>query len=67
MIYKNKTIEDFKLSKNQVDKIDLYINEIIKYNQHTNIVGKSTIIDPWKSHILDGIQLCKFINMLREI
>jgi 16S rRNA (guanine527-N7)-methyltransferase len=30
-------------------------------NNSINIVGKSTLIDPWKSHILDSLQISSFI------
>ncbi len=49
------------LNKSQLFKMKSYINEIIEYNKHTNIVGKSTLINPWSSHILDSLQLDKII------
>ena len=36
--------------------------EVNLYNKHTNIVGKSTLREPWRSHVLDSIQLSKFLN-----
>lgn len=59
---KKQTIEQFQLSNEQIIKIDQYINEIYLFNTHTNIVGKSTLTNPWRSHILDCIQLSKFIR-----
>ena len=32
-----------------------------EYNLHTNLVGRSTLNNPWKSHILDSLQLLNFI------
>tara|TARA_B100002003_G_C14026159_1_gene494762 strand:+ start:61 stop:654 length:594 start_codon:yes stop_codon:yes gene_type:complete len=55
-------VESLDLSYEQVDKIDQYIQEIITYNTHTNIVGKSTLINPWKSHVLDSVQMGNFIS-----
>ncbi len=55
-------MESLDLSYEQVDKIDQYIQEIITYNTHTNIVGKSTLINPWKSHVLDSVQMGNFIS-----
>lgn len=52
----------FNLSKKQKDLFDQYIVELSKYNNHTNLVGKSTLVDPWKSHILDCLQILPFIN-----
>ncbi|SVB44522.1 uncharacterized protein METZ01_LOCUS197376, partial [marine metagenome] len=38
------------------------IDSIIQYNIHTNLVGKSTLADPWSKHILDCLQLVPFIK-----
>ena len=62
MLSKKKIIEKFKLTSGQINKIDRYIYEINEYNRHTNIVGKSTLINPWNSHISDSIQISNFIN-----
>ena len=61
MFSKKIAIERFRLSTNQCIKIEKYIQLINHYNNHTNIVGKSTLADPWKSHVLDSLQICKFI------
>ena len=60
--FKKKIIEEFNLTSRQVESLETYIKEIIKYNNHTNIVGKSTLLDPWKSHIFDSLQISKFIQ-----
>ncbi len=52
----------FNLSKNQVEKIEFFISQIINYNKHTNLVGKSTIENIWERHVLDCLQLSKHIN-----
>ena len=62
MLSKQKIIEKFGLTELQSKKIDQYIYEINAYNNDTNIVGKSTLIDPWKSHVLDSIQIGNFIQ-----
>jgi len=59
---KQKIIEKFNLSIHQSSKIDQYLDEIYNYNNHTNIVGKSTLIDPWIRHVLDSIQITNFIK-----
>ena len=62
MYTKQKIIEKFKLSIHQSSKIDQYLDEIHIFNNHTNIVGKSTLINPWNRHVLDSIQITNFIN-----
>ena len=41
--------------------IKKFIEEIKKYNKHTNIVGKSTLFNPWQRHVLDSIQISNLI------
>ena len=52
----------FGLTNKQVLNIDAYIDEIKQYNKHTNIVGKSTLANPWTRHVLDSLQVSNFIN-----
>ena len=52
----------FNLSKKQIEKIEFFITAIINYNKHTNLVGKSTIENIWDRHVLDCLQLTKYIN-----
>ena len=59
---KKEIISYFNLSRNQVEKIEYFIFKIIKHNKHTNLVGKSTIMNIWDRHILDCLQLSKHIN-----
>jgi len=55
-------VSEFVLNKTQVDKIDFYLSSIIKHNKHTNLVGKSTIENIWDRHVLDCLQLTKYIT-----
>ena len=59
---KEEIISYFNLSKNQIEKIEFFLLKIIGYNKHTNLVGKSTIINIWDRHVLDCLQLSKFID-----
>ena len=62
MYTKQKIVEKFNLSIHQSSKIDQYLDEIHIFNNHTNIVGKSTLVDPWNRHVLDSIQITNFIT-----
>ena len=55
-------VSEFVLNKIQVDKLDFYLSSIIKYNKHTNLIGKSTIENIWDRHVLDCLQLTKHIT-----
>ena len=59
---KADVISEFALNKTQVDKLDFYLSCITKHNQHTNLVGKSTIENIWDRHVLDCLQLTKYIT-----
>ena len=54
--------ETFNISDAQKIKFQNFLNELKAHNLHTNIVGKSTLINPWKSHILDCVQISLFID-----
>ena len=55
-------VSEFVLNKTQVDKIDFYLSSIIEHNKHTNLIGKSTIENIWERHVLDCLQLTKYIT-----
>ena len=52
----------FSVSQTQEIKFKKLIEELVVYNKHTNLVGKSTLTNPWRSHILDCIQISSFIE-----
>ena len=59
---KTEIISYFNLKKIQIEKIEFFINSIINFNQHTNLIGNSTIDNIWNRHILDCLQLTKHIT-----
>ena len=59
---KGEIISHFGLNKTQIEKTDFFISKLIKHNQHTTLVGSSTIENFWDRHILDCLQLSKYIN-----
>ena len=59
---KKQIKELYNLNNSQLIKIDKFINEIIIFNNHTNIVGKSTLLNPWRSHVLDSLQITNHIK-----
>ena len=63
---KEEIIRNFLLKKNQEILIEKYLKLLAEYSVHTNIVGKSTLINPWLSHVLDSIQIISFIKNKNE-
>ena len=59
---KKEILKKFSITFNQEQLLDLYINTLKKYNTHTNLVGKSTLQNPWQRHILDCIQILPLIE-----
>ena len=59
---KIEIVSKFNLNKKQVEKIDFFINSIISYSKHTNLIGRSTIGNIWDRHVLDCLQLTNYIN-----
>jgi|TARA_B100001093_G_scaffold449808_1_gene456201 16S rRNA (guanine527-N7)-methyltransferase len=55
-------INNLKFSKEAIEKLSMFHNELIKYNKKYNFISKSTEIDIWKRHILDSAQIVKFIS-----
>ncbi len=60
--YKEHTKKIFSLSEFQEKKIDEFLLELTNHNKLTNLVGKSTLNNPWRSHILDSIQISEIIK-----
>ena len=58
----NSIREIFSISFSQGVMLQKFVKEIINYNKHTNLVGKSTLNNPWRSHILDCIQITSFVG-----
>ena len=59
---KEEIIKRFLVKKNQEILIEKYLELLIEYNSHTNLVGKSTLFQPWNSHVLDSLQIISFIK-----
>ena len=60
-LYKKYVINEYKLTKKQIDLIDKYIEKLIRNNQQYNLVGRSTITNVWDRHINDSLQLSEYI------
>ena len=58
-----KTIGNFhQISASQILALESYVLDLLNENQLYNFIGKSTINDIWHRHILDSIQLVKYLN-----
>ena len=58
----SKITNTFSINPSQEIKLIKFLKELAIYNKHTNLVGKSTLANPLRSHILDCIQVSPFIK-----
>ena len=52
----------FNITNAKEEKLNKFICELKNNNKTTNLVGKSTLINPWNSHIIDSVQITPFIK-----
>jgi 16S rRNA (guanine527-N7)-methyltransferase len=45
------------VSRETLDRLDAYVALLVSWNRRINLVGASTLGDPWRRHILDSAQL----------
>ncbi|MDC0426738.1 16S rRNA (guanine(527)-N(7))-methyltransferase RsmG [Pelagibacteraceae bacterium] len=48
-------------TSDDLGKLQLFHDELLKFNQKYNLISKSTESDVWKRHILDSAQIIKYI------
>jgi len=49
------------VSRETSDRLAGYLDLLAKWNRRINLVGASTLQDPWRRHILDSIQLTRYL------
>ena len=67
----NKTAQSdlktlLKFSTDDLDKLHIFHEELLKFNKKYNLISKSTESDIWHRHILDSAQLVKYIDFNRN-
>jgi len=62
--WNRNTIENqFNVSRETLDKFDIYIDLLKKWQSKINLVGPSTIEYIWGRHIADSLQLLKYMPL----
>ena len=59
---KKDILKIYSINTKQEETFDKYIELLGDYCKHTNLVGKSTMSNPWKNHILDSLQILPFLE-----
>ena len=62
----NYLSKNIKFNSSEIDKIDIFQRELIKFNDNYNLIGFSTLNDIWLRHILDSAQIIKFIDFNKD-
>ena len=59
---KNYLSEQLNFSPNDIQKLEIFKNELLSFNLKYNLISKKSEKDVWHRHVLDSAQLIKFIN-----
>jgi len=59
---KEDVIKIFSLKKGETQALNRFVLELKKINTVRNLVGKSTLINPWDRHVCDSLQIMCFIK-----
>lgn len=62
----NYLSKNLKFNSSEIEKIDIFQMELIKFNANYNLIGTSTLNDIWLRHILDSAQIVKFIDFNKD-
>ena len=54
--------KNLNFSDKKLELIELFVEEVLNYNQKYNLIAKSTEKDIWNRHVLDSAQLTKYID-----
>lgn len=59
---KNYLIQRLNFSSESIKLLNIYVENLLKYNKKFNLIGKSTESNIWPRHILDSAQIIPFIE-----
>ena len=59
---KKNILKKFYIDKKKEKQIQIYLKKLKECSAHTNIVGRSTLDNPWTKHVLDSLQIIQFIE-----
>ena len=57
-------LNQLKFSKKNIDKLEIFHDELLKYNKNYNLIANSTTDNIWCRHILDSAQIVKYIDFI---
>jgi len=63
---KDILLEKLKFTNQDIEKLNKFHDELLKYNKQYNLISKSTENDIWSRHILDSAQIVNFIDFKKN-
>ena len=54
--------KNLNFNHDKLQKIQLFVNEVLSYNKRYNLISKNSEKDIWHRHVLDSAQLIKYID-----
>lgn len=54
-------VRRYGLDSATADRLETYVSMLATWNAKINLVGKSTLADPWRRHIADSLQVGRYI------
>ena len=60
-------LDNFIISRETIKALKLYEQLVLKWNNKINLISASTISDFWNRHVVDSIQLLKYIEDLNYV
>ena len=54
--------ENLNFNNDKLQKLELFVNEVLSYNKKYNLISKNSEKDIWHRHVLDSAQLIKHID-----
>ena len=54
--------ENLNFNNDKLQKIELFVNEVLSYNKKYNLISKNSEKDIWHRHVLDSAQLIQYID-----
>jgi 16S rRNA (guanine527-N7)-methyltransferase len=49
------------VSRETIERLTVYLETLVKWNERINLVGRGSLVDPWRRHMLDSAQLLEYL------
>lgn len=67
MYLKDDLKQEFNVSCETIDKLEIYVNLILKWQNKINLISNNTKDDIWERHIKDSYQVFKYLKNYNNV